>query len=99
RHGEGSPAPPGARAPAAAGPSPEPPAAVAVAGGAPATAAEPALAPAEPPVEVVAAEARRHDYGGVLVLESDPTVRAMLASELKAWGRAVFACADGAAVR
>lgn len=40
-----------------------------------------------------------HDYGGALVLESDPSVRAMLANELKATGRAVFACADGASVR
>ncbi|HEB53399.1 MAG TPA: hypothetical protein ENI87_09115 [bacterium] len=36
-------------------------------------------------------------YGGALVLESDPTLRAVLARELKASGRAVFACADGAA--
>jgi len=41
----------------------------------------------------------RNRFGGVLVLESDPTVRTMLASELKACGRAVFACADGAAAR
>jgi DNA-binding response OmpR family regulator len=40
-----------------------------------------------------------HRYGGALVLESDPSVRAMLASELKATGRAVFACADGASAR
>ena len=33
------------------------------------------------------------------MLEGDPTVRALLANELKACGRAVFACADGAAVR
>ena len=36
-----------------------------------------------------------HDYGGALVLESDPALRAVLARELKASGRAVFACADG----
>ena len=41
----------------------------------------------------------RNRFGGVLILESDPTVRTMLASELKACGRAVFACADGAAAR
>ena len=35
-----------------------------------------------------------HRYGGALVLEADPSVRAMVASELKATGRAVFACAD-----
>jgi hypothetical protein len=43
--------------------------------------------------------APQHRYGGALVLESDPSVRAMLASELKATGRAVFACADGASAR
>lgn len=37
-----------------------------------------------------------HDFGGALVLESDPSLRAVLARELKASGRAVFACADGA---
>lgn|GEM_PF-3877126 len=36
-----------------------------------------------------------HIYGGALVLESDPALRAVLARELKASGRAVFACADG----
>lgn len=36
-----------------------------------------------------------HDYGGALVLESDPALRAVLARELKASGRAVFVCADG----
>jgi len=40
-----------------------------------------------------------HHYGGALVLESDPSVRAMLASELKAMERAVFTCADGASAR
>lgn len=40
-----------------------------------------------------------HHYGGALVLESDPAVRAMLSRELKATGRAVFACADGASAR
>ncbi|MGE3171520.1 MAG: hypothetical protein AB7O97_02765 [Planctomycetota bacterium] len=43
--------------------------------------------------------ARSHRYGGALLIESDPNVRSMLASELKAAGRAVFACADGAAAR
>lgn len=37
-----------------------------------------------------------HHFGGALVLESDPTLRAVVAGELKASGRAVFACADGA---
>ena len=44
-------------------------------------------------------EVLRHDYGGALVLEADPSIRAMLANELKATGRAVFACADGASAR
>jgi CheY-like chemotaxis protein len=52
------------------------------------------------PIDVIApAPAAAHRYGGALVLESDPSVRAMLASELKATGRAVFACADGASAR
>ncbi len=42
---------------------------------------------------------RSHRYGGALLIESDPTIRSMLASELRATGRAVFACADGAAAR
>jgi len=40
-----------------------------------------------------------HRYGGALLLEADPAIRAMLARELKATGRAVFACADIAAAR
>jgi hypothetical protein len=40
-----------------------------------------------------------HRYGGALLLEADPAIRAMLASELKATGRAVFACADIASAR
>ncbi len=61
--------------------------------------AEPADAVAaepEPAADRAADGAAPHRYGGALVLESDPSVRAMLASELKATGRAVFACADGA---
>ncbi|MCC7399768.1 MAG: hypothetical protein IT455_22070 [Planctomycetes bacterium] len=38
-----------------------------------------------------------HGYGGTILLETDPAIRAVLANELKATGRAVFACADGAA--
>ncbi len=56
--------------------------------------------PAEPSVQSPApVTAQKHRYGGALVLEADPSVRAMLASELKATGRAVFACADGASAR
>ena len=61
----------------------------------------PALVPEEreahgPPA---AAESAPHLYGGVLLLEADPAIRAMLAAELKATGRAVFACADIASAR
>lgn len=54
-----------------------------------ATATEPAVASLGP----------RHRYGGALLLEADPSIRAMLANELKATGRAVFVCADGASAR
>lgn len=59
---------------------------------------------AEAPVLVGAASADAgpefgHQFGGALVLESDPALRAVLARELKASGRAVFACADGASAR
>jgi hypothetical protein len=40
-----------------------------------------------------------HRFGGVILLENDPALRSMLAQELKAAGRAVFACADDAAAR
>lgn len=50
-------------------------------------------APAQPAV----GQPREHRYGGALVLETDPAVRAMLAAELKATGRAVFVCADATA--
>ncbi len=46
-----------------------------------------------------AAATATHRYGGALVLEADPAIRTMLANELKATGRAVFACADTAAAR
>lgn len=46
--------------------------------------------------EIETANANPHSFGGALVLESDPTLRAVLSRELKASGRAVFACADGA---
>lgn len=45
------------------------------------------------------AAAQQHDFGGALVVEADPDVRAMLARELRARGRAVFACADGSSAR
>jgi hypothetical protein len=58
-----------------------------------------ALVQAPTPPAAAAADDRPqpHRYGGALLLESDPAVRAMLAAELKATGRAVFVCADAAA--
>lgn len=63
---------------------------VAPAAAAPIAAAAAAPAPADE-------RPQPHRYGGALLLESDPAVRAMLAAELKATGRAVFVCADAAA--
>ncbi len=64
----------------------------------PTAAGEPAASAADaPPRHVTPTSRDRH--GGALVLESDPAVRALLSQELKAAGRAVFACADGAAAR
>ncbi|MFN9277235.1 MAG: hypothetical protein ACK6D2_16065 [Planctomycetota bacterium] len=65
-----------------------------------ASAAEPAVVlPAVAPAVAPAGSdvRRRHRYGGALLLEADPGVRAMLAAELKAAGRAVFVCADAPA--
>lgn len=61
----------------------------------PTTAPEPSPAPptAHEPTPV------GHRYGGALLLEADVAVRELLSRELKATGRAVFACADGAAAR
>lgn len=58
--------------------------------------APPEPAPAQPQASPEGASASTHSFGGALVLESDPALRAVLARELKASGRAVFACADGA---
>lgn len=60
---------------------------------------QPALPDLQPITDVPLPIGRSHRYGGALLIESDPNVRSMLASELKATGRAVFACADGAAAR
>ena len=57
------------------------------------------ITPPAPQPATAAAERASHRYRGALVLEADSAVRAMLASELKASGYAVFACADGAAAR
>lgn len=43
--------------------------------------------------------AERHDFGGVLVLEDDPSIRAIVSGELKATDRNIFACSDGASAR
>lgn len=56
------------------------------------------LAVPAPPTEHEPAPAG-HRYGGALLLEADAAVRDLLSRELKATGRAVFACADGAAAR
>lgn len=67
------------------------------------TEVEPALADddatpsAAPRASTPSSPIARDRHGGALVLESDPAVRALLSQELKAAGRAVFACADGAA--
>lgn len=59
----------------------------------------PAAEPARSQPAADPAQGQAHHYGGALLLESDPAVRAMLSRELKATGRAVFACADGEAAR
>jgi CheY-like chemotaxis protein len=40
-----------------------------------------------------------HQYGGVLVLEDDPEIRELLATELGRTGRNVVTCVDGASAR
>ncbi|MBL8750651.1 MAG: hypothetical protein JNK78_15945 [Planctomycetes bacterium] len=56
-------------------------------------------APRSQPAQELGQGVLTHRYGGALLLEADPSIRAMLANELKATGRAVFACADGASAR
>jgi len=41
----------------------------------------------------------RHLYGGVLILEEDPEIRNMIASELAPSGRKLVTCVDGASAR
>jgi CheY-like chemotaxis protein len=50
------------------------------------------------PVEPEVAETPHH-YGGVLILESDPEVRSLIAHELQALGRKMVSCVDGASAR
>jgi len=62
------------------------------------------LLPAAPPEETAAPAPdsdppARHDFGGALVLETDPAVRHMVGRELERTGRQVFLCADGVAAR
>jgi CheY-like chemotaxis protein len=52
----------------------------------------PLALPATPP-------SARHEFGGALVLESDPAVRYIIGQELERTGRQVFLCADGVAAR
>jgi CheY-like chemotaxis protein len=52
----------------------------------------------EPAEEPRAAETPHH-YGGVLILESDPEVRSLIAHELHALGRKMVSCVDGASAR
>ncbi len=42
---------------------------------------------------------KKHGFGGVLVLEGDPSVRSVIARELKDSGRHIVACSDGVAAR
>ncbi len=65
------------------------------------SAAQPVATPvaATPAAEPTVVLPRTHSYGGVLLIENDAAVRSMLAAEFKAQGRAVCACADGAAAR
>ncbi|MCR9246680.1 MAG: hypothetical protein NXI31_16730 [bacterium] len=47
----------------------------------------------------VESDGQRHAFGGTIVVEADPGVRAMVARELRATGRPVFVCSDGSSVR
>jgi len=59
-----------------------------------------AVIPTPPPApRTPSTTAAPHEFGGALVVEADPDVRAMLAKELRSSGRAVFACADGTSAR
>ena len=41
----------------------------------------------------------QHPFGGILIVEDDPGVRAVVAREMEKTGRRIFCCADGAAAR
>ena len=51
-------------------------------------------APFGPPVA-----ADRHGFGGILILEDDPSIRSIVSGELRATDRNIFACTDGASAR
>lgn len=50
--------------------------------------------PIGPPVAV-----DRHGFGGILILEDDPSIRSIVSGELRATDRNIFACTDGASAR
>jgi CheY-like chemotaxis protein len=47
----------------------------------------------------VGPQAAPHPYGGILVVEDNPGVRALVAREMEKLGRRVFCCPDGATAR
>ncbi|MCA8942641.1 MAG: hypothetical protein KDB80_08810 [Planctomycetes bacterium] len=44
-------------------------------------------------------ETERHEFGGVLVLEDNPSIRSMVSTELERLGRKIFSCVDAASAR
>lgn len=55
--------------------------------------AKPPQAPSPAPQE------QAHPFGGIVIVEDDPSVRSVVAREMEHTGRRVFCCADGAAAR
>ncbi len=54
----------------------------------------------EPPQETESlGDEAEHPYGGVLILEADPSIRSMLAREMAQQGRHTFRCTNGTAAR
>lgn len=62
---------------------------------------EAALPEATPAAEIQAPQPApvQHPFGGILIVEDDPGVRAVVAREMEKTGRRIFCCADGAAAR
>lgn len=52
---------------------------------------------AEPPAPMPARAPESHPYGGVLVLEPDPSVRTLIVEEMARWNRRAVPCRDAAA--